>query len=298
MSDSVPNDIGFTWGETEELCWLRNDEGEYKRVDPAFLDTLLALANGESKDLTDPEREAITILYKQGYIRNEKLVSKVSTPLDITLWSRLLVFLIAFILLTAYVGYRLLIAGTPVPTVVNTDISTIKQLLLSVPLFVAMALVHETGHYVVARSYFDPSLRISRLNGVFPAIVTATNDAWRCPRSVRVWINLAGPFADVLQCLALAALSLFVFPRSHLLAILPIFEYARILFSLNPLVRGDGYWILVDWFGTINLHTKGMADLKNRQPTTHALYALGSIAFTILGLGMMLFFIGSLVGVV
>jgi hypothetical protein len=294
----VPNDIGFTWGETEELCWLRNDDGEYKRVDPAFLDTLLALADGENEDLTDPEREAITILHEQGYIQNQTSVSTVSTPPPITLWSRLLVFLIAFIILTAYVGYRLLIAGTSVPTVANTDISMIDQLLISVPLFVAMALVHESGHYAVARSYFDPSLRISRLNGVFPAIVTATNDAWRCPRSVRVWINLAGPFADVLQCLVLAALSLFVFPRSHLLAILPLFEYARILFSLNPLVRGDGYWILVDWFGTINLHTKGMADLKNRQPTTHALYALGSIAFTIFGLGMMLFFIGSLVGAV
>lgn len=296
MSDDV--DIGFTWGKCEGLCWLRNDAGEYKRVDPDFLDTLFALADEDHKELTSKERKAVTVLREQGYLRERTTVTELSTPPDITLWTRLLVFLIAFTLLTAYVGYRVLVAGTSVPTVVSTDATLLEQLLLSVPVFVAMALVHESGHYLVARSYFDPSLRISRISGVFPAIVTTTNDAWRCPRSIRVWISLAGPFADVLQCLVLAALSLFVFPMSYLLAILPIFEYARILFSLNPLVKGDGYWILVDWFGAVNLHTRGMDDLKNHRPTIHALYALGSIAFAVLGLGMMLFFIGTFLNII
>jgi hypothetical protein len=297
MSDNPP-DIGFTWGETEGLYWLRNDAGEYKRVDPAFLDTLFAFADGEREELTPKEREAVTVLYEQGYLRERKTVTELPTPPDITLWFRLLVFLITFTLLTIYVGYRVFVADISVTTVTSFDDSLLEQLLLSIPVFVAMALVHESGHYLVARSYFDPSLRISRLNGVFPAIVTTTTDAWRCPRNVRVWISLAGPFADVLQCLILATISLFVFPRSHLLAILPIFEYARILFSLNPLVKGDGYWMLVDWFGSVNLHTKGMADLKNRRPTKRALYALGSVTFAVLSLGMMLFFIGRLIRIV
>lgn len=295
MSDDA--DIGFTWGEREGLCWLRNDAGEYKRVDPAFLESLFAFADGEGEELTPKERKAITVLREQGYLRERTTITELPTPEAITLWSRLLVFLLAFTLLTAYVGYQLLVAGTSVPTVMSIDATLLEQLLLSVPVFVSMALVHESGHYLVARSYFDPSLRISRINSVFPAIVTTTNDAWRCPRSVRVWISLAGPFADVLQCLVLVAFSLFVFPESYLLAILPIFEYARILFSLNPLVKGDGYWILVDWFGSVNLYTHGMNDLKNRRPTVRAFYALGSIAFAVLGLGMMLFFIGTLFGI-
>lgn len=285
-------DIGFTWGETEGLYWLRNDAGEYKRIDPAFLDTLSALADGDCEELTEMEQKAVTVLREQGYIRDRNEVTKLPTPSDITLWSRLLVFLIGITLLTAYVGYRVFVADTSVPTVVSADATLLEQLLLSVPVFVAMALVHESGHYLAARPYFDPSLRISRINVIFPAIVTTTNDAWRCPRSVRVWISLAGPFADMLQCLVLAALSLFVFPASYLLAILPIFEYARILFSLNPLVKGDGYWMLVDWFGSTNLHTHGMDDLKNGRPTTRALYALGSITFAVLSLGTMLFFVG------
>lgn len=291
-------DIGFTWGETEGLYWLQNDVGEYKRVDPAFLDTLFALADGECEELTPEERKAVTVLHEQGYLREENMVIELPTPPDITLWSRLFVFLIAFTLLTAYVGHRIVVAGMSVPTVMSTDITLFEQLLLSIPVFIVMALVHESGHYLVARSYFDPSLRISRINGVFPAIVTTTNDAWRCPRSVRVWISLAGPLADVLQCLILAALSLFVFPTSSLLAMLLIFEYARILCSLNPLVKGDGYWMLVDWFGSANLYTHGMNDLKNCRPTTHALYALGSISFSIFGLGIMLFFVGSIIGII
>lgn len=299
MNDGTP-DVGFTWGTTEGLCWLRTDAGEYKRIDPAFLDTLMALARGrrQIETLTEPEQAAVTVLFDQEYLREGEPVTELPTPSGITLWPRLLVFGVAFTLLTVYVGYQLLVASTPVPTVVTANTGTVDQLLLSIPVFAGMALVHEAGHYLAARPYFEPSIRLSRLNGVFPALVTTTTDAWRCPRSVRVWISLAGPFFDVLQCLGLAALSLLAVPWAPMLALLPVIEYVRLLFSLNPLVRGDGYWLLVDWFGATNLHSRGIADLKHRQLTARALYALGSVAFTILGVGILVFVIATLIGVV
>lgn len=291
--------IGFTWGETEGLYWLRNDDGDYKRIDPEFVDTLRALETGDrdASELSEEERTAFEHLREGGFVEADAPVQRIPTPDDLRLLPRSVAFAVAFALLTAYVGYRL-VGPMPVPTAATATSSGLQQLLLSLPVFVVLALVHEGGHYLAARPYFDASLELSRLNGVFPAIVTRTNHAWRCPRSVRVWIDLAGPFADVLQCLVLAGASLFVWPGAYLLAVVPVFEYVRILFSLNPLVRGDGYWMIVDWFGATNLYTRGLEDLKNADVTIGALYAVGSLAFTVLGAGMMVYFVATLAGII
>jgi len=302
MSDDAEGTFGFTWGETEGLVWLRDDDGNYKRVDRELLADLRAVAAGERRvaDLSEKKRAAVDHLREADFLHSGGSVTRHETPPGVTLWPRLLAFGVAFALLTAYVGYRILITGMPVGTgtVPSLGGGVVADLLLAVPVFVALALVHEAGHYFAARPYFRPSLDLTLLNGVFPAFVTRTNDAWRCPRSVRVWINLAGPFLDCLQCLVLAALSLFVFPASYLLAVLPIFEYVRLLFSLNPFVRGDGYWMLVDWFGATNLHTRGVRDLKNLEPSVGALYATLSTAVTLFGLVMMGYVAATLAGLV
>lgn len=290
--------VGFSWGETEGLYWLRDDDGQYKRVEPEFMETLRAVASGECapSTLSEPEREAVDLLLDEGYLRRDEAVRRLETPPPIDLRPRLLAFAVAFVALGAYVAYRLLVAGTTVPTAATADLDAVARLAVAVPVFVALSLVHEAGHYHAASEYFDADVGFSMLNGIFPAIVTETNDAWRCPRSVRVWINLAGPFVDCCQCLVLAAASLFLFPESRLLAIVPVFQYLRILFSLNPLVRGDGYWMLVDWFGSPNLHTRGVRDLKRARATPGAAYAAASGLFTLLGGGMMVFFVGRLAG--
>lgn len=290
------SDIGFTWGTTENLCWLRTEDGDYKRVDPAFLETLKAVARGERRhtSLTEDERTALSVLHDQGYVQEESPLTELPTPAGIALWPRLLAFGAVFVLLTVYVGYQLVVASS-VPVV--ESVGTIEQLLVTLPVFGAMALVHEAGHYLAARPYFEPSIRLTRINGVFPALVTTTNGAWRCPQSVRVWISLAGPLADLLQCLILAGLSLAV-PAASVVGILVVFEYVRILFSLNPLLQGDGYWILVDWWGSVNLRSRGIADLKTGHLTAHAFFALVSLSFTVFSVGVILFVIGSSLSVI
>ncbi len=299
MSDETTRTFGFTWGETEGLVWLRDDEGNYKRVDPELLADLRALAAGEraERDLSEKKRAAVDHLREAGFLEPGGTVTEHETPPGVTLWPRVLAFGVAFALLTAYVCYRFFVAGMPGGGAMG-GFGLVENLLVAIPVFVALALVHEAGHYVAARPYFRPSVDLTLLNGVFPAFVTRTNDAWRCPRSVRVWINLAGPLFDCLQCLALAALSLFVFPASYLLAVLPVFEYFRLLFSLNPFVRGDGYWMVVDWFGATNLHTRGVRDLKNLRLSVGALYAAASTAVTLFGLGMMGYFGATVAGLV
>jgi hypothetical protein len=292
--------FGFTWGETDDVVWLTDGEGDYKKVDPSFLATLQALARGERTrgDLSEKERVALDHLLDAGYLHPDGTVRRAETPSDIRLWPRLVAFGVAFLVLTVAVLARVLGGAATVPTVATgADLELLVELLKMTPVFVGLALVHEAGHYLASRPYFDPDVDFTLLNGVFPALVTKTNDAWRCPRNVRIWINLAGPFVDTCQTLVLVAASVFLYPGSALLAMVPVFEYFRILFALNPLVRGDGYWMVVDAFGAVNLHTRGLRDLRNRRPSLPMAYALTSSLFTVAGLGMMAYFISRLVGI-
>jgi hypothetical protein len=192
-----------------------------------------------------------------------------------------LVTLLAFVGVTAVVAHLLTRPAPPM------RFGTVTGSVLLVALFFGTALIHELGHYAASKPYFEPTIRPSLLNGVFPAIVTKTNDAWRCPRSVRIWINLAGPCVDAVVTLAIAVVHLAAFPFVGELTQFVLFAFMRLVFSLNPLIRGDGYWILVDVFGSVNLNTRGFSDLKSLTFSGPAIYAFTSLLFTAVGVVVM-----------
>ncbi|WP_207587019.1 M50 family metallopeptidase [Halomontanus rarus] len=266
-------DFGFTWGETGETIWLRNDDGDYKRIEPAFLDPLLALARGER----DPETagrdvlRAVELLADEGYLEAGGEVTRYEPPSDIRLWPRLAVLGAATVAMCALIATRWSAIWRPPGSVTGT--------VLIGPFFIVVTLLHELGHYVASRPYFTPRIRLDRLNGVIPAVVTRTNDAWRCPRTVRIWISLAGPAVDVAITLGLAA-AFVSSPEYGLLGTLILVQLFRLLFVLNPLVEGDGYWLLVDVFETHNLRPHAFRDLRRGRPTAPAAFAVSIVAFT------------------
>lgn len=295
---SVPDPpFGFAWGETTDVTWLRTDDGDYKRVEPAFLEVLEDLAAGERPvdDLDPAAIAAVETLHEEGYLEPGGAVRRVETPESIALWPRVLAFGLVMALLTAFVGRQLLdpvgAAATP------GDVDLVRQLTAAGVLFLGLAIVHELGHYAVARRYFDPTIRPALHSGFVPSLVTHTTGAWACPPSVRIWISLAGPFADAVATLVLAVGALTVLPAAGLVAAFVVFEYVRILFALNPLLRGDGYWIVVDGLGLTNLHTRGKRDLRRLRPSWPAAYVIASSAFSVALLAVMAVILGSYVGV-
>lgn len=298
MSDGAPESFGITWGETEDVIWLRNDDGEYKRVEPEFLDILQDVAAGERAvvDLEAEAARAVEILREEGYLESGGEVERVATPDPVDLRPRVAAFGLVMVLLTAFVGKQLVDPVGEAATPGAIDVG--RQLVIAGALFFAMALVHEAGHYAVARRYFEPTVRPRLQKGFIPSLVTHTTGAWECPRSVRIWISLAGPFADATATLLLAIGALTVLPAGDLLAAFVVFEFARILFALNPLLQGDGYWILVDGLGLTNLQTRGTSDLRARRPTWAAAYVLASSAFSVALLGLMAYVFGSYFGLV
>lgn len=266
-------DFGFTWGETGETIWLRNDEGDYKRIEPAFLEPLLALARGE-RDPETVDRDvlrAVDLLADEGYLEAGGEVTRYEPPSDIRLWPRLTVLGLATLVLCVFVATRWTAIWRPPGSITGTVVIA--------PFFVVVTLLHELGHYVASRPYFTPRIRLDRLNGVIPAVVTRTNDAWRCPRNVRIWISLAGPAVDVAITLGLAV-AFASSPEQGLFGTLILVQIFRLLFVLNPLVEGDGYWLFVDVFETHNLRPRAFRELRQGRPTVPAAFAVSIIAFT------------------
>lgn len=284
-----PDGLGFTWGDTESVVWIAGPDSSYKRIDPELLAVLRDLANGDRRfeTLEDEVREAVAHLESEGYLEPGGEVEYHDPGDGIGLRTRLGVFVVASVALTAFVAARLT-GLSPMPAI--TSGTPLSNTVLAMGLLSGLAICHELGHYAAARPYIDPGFSVSRLNGVFPALITETNDAWRCHRSVRIWINMAGPLVDALLTLGLVGVHLLVFPESGVLATVIIFESIRLFFSLNPLVQGDGYWMLVDLFGAVNLRTRGFEDLKSRRLTKPSAYALASsLATVVIGLLMVRF---------
>jgi len=269
-------EFGFAWGKTEGMLWLTDGDGEYKRIDQSTLETLKAAAGGASEsNAFDTETEGlIDQLREEGYLTTDGEITRVPTPEDVRLAPRVAAFLLAFGTLCLVIWLRL-DAALAFPTDPRVNLWVL-------PYFALAILVHESGHYLVARPHMEPSIRLGLLNKIFPAVITATNGAWRCPRGIRIWIALAGPLAETLFALVTAAVYLLVVPGHGVFATILLVQVGRILFVLNPLVDGDGYWIVTDALGIVNLRSRGFRDLRARRSTGAAAYAAATVLFTLL----------------
>jgi len=284
MNDDAryPDGVGFTWGETETVVWLAGPDGGYKKIAPELLEALQDLATGERQfdELSEEAREAIRHLEDEAYVTPGGAVTRHETPAPVRVGPRVALFVAAFVVVTGVVLAQLLgVLPGPEPN----GSGALGQTAVAIAVLVVLTLCHEGGHYLAARPYFKPGIRVTLINWVFPAIVTQTNDAWRCPRSVRIWINIAGPLVDALLTVSLAAVYVLVYPESVVLSVVVSLSFFRLVFAINPLIQGDGYWILVDWLGSVNLRRTGFTDLRDGKPTGPAAYAVCSVLFSLLG---------------
>lgn len=117
--------------------------------------------------------------------------------------------------------------------------------------------VHELGHASAAAHYGCKRLEIGwGLYLVFTVLYTDVSEAWRLPRRQRALIDLGGIY---FQSVFLAALlALFFMSRNEIYLFAFIFSDLTIASSLNPFLRLDGYWLMSDLFGILNLRQQSM----------------------------------------
>lgn len=140
--------------------------------------------------------------------------------------------------------------------------------LTSIPLLVAaimsLALVHEFGHALTLKHYGGSVHEMGFLLMYFqPAFYCNISDTYLLPgRKPRILVGLAGLFFQGLAT-AFAIVAWRVLEPGTLLSnffwVFVAVSLAIFLFNLNPLIKLDGYYILVDWVRIPNLRAKAFA---------------------------------------
>lgn len=138
--------------------------------------------------------------------------------------------------------------------------------------FACLALLkigHEFAHAYTAKAM---GLHV-RSMGIFfivfwPLLYTDTTDVWKVPdRGRRMWVSAAG----VLFELAVGGVALLLWAllpdgilRSLMFFLSGTSLLSSFLINLNPFMRYDGYYLLMDWWGIDNLRPRAFAMLRYR----------------------------------
>lgn len=117
----------------------------------------------------------------------------------------------------------------------------------------AITFFHELGHATACRRYDCPHGDVGfALYFIYPAFYTDVTKAWRLPPLRRAVIDLGGLY---FQCLLVVGLTVYILLTQSLFALRLIWVmHFTMLFTLNPIYKMDGYWLLSDLSGLSNLH--------------------------------------------
>jgi putative peptide zinc metalloprotease protein len=119
-------------------------------------------------------------------------------------------------------------------------------------LFLLSMLAHELGHASACSRFGAPPHDIGfAMYLIYPAFYSDVSAAWRLNRRQRVVVDLGGAFFQ--SAAAALYLGLFVFLRWEPLRIAVLAIIYSLTFSLNPVFKFDGYWVLADALGVTNL---------------------------------------------
>jgi putative peptide zinc metalloprotease protein len=129
------------------------------------------------------------------------------------------------------------------------------HLLAGYALFFVALLAHELGHASACARYgAKPSEIGFTCYLMYPAFYSNVSAAWELRRWQRVVVDVGGVYFE----LACGALFAFAYALSgwEPLRVTVVLIVGSCLFSLNPLLKLDGYWLVADALGVTNLGQK------------------------------------------
>ncbi len=129
--------------------------------------------------------------------------------------------------------------------------------------------VHELGHGLTCKHFGGEVHEVGLMTMVFtPYFFVNVSDCWTMPdRKHRMLVSFAGIYVE----LVFAALATFLWAvvqpgwfKDFLFNIIIISSISTLLFNANPLMRFDGYYIMIDAIETPNLQQKSRALVQNK----------------------------------
>lgn len=119
-------------------------------------------------------------------------------------------------------------------------------------LLLVSVLAHELGHASACAYYgVRPSDIGATLYLIYPALYSNVSAAWQLPRGQRVVVDVGGMYFQFLVAGLYAACYAVTGWSAFLMAILMI--GGSTVFSMNPVFKFDGYWLVADSLGVVNL---------------------------------------------
>lgn len=122
-------------------------------------------------------------------------------------------------------------------------------------LFFLGTVVHELGHASAAR-YYDADVGKMGI-GIYlfmPVAYTDLSSIWKLNRKKRVVINLGGFYFSLVYASVLCLIG-WISGHTNLI-ITNIIILITMVMNANPLLKMDGYWVLCDAFGIVNVNKK------------------------------------------
>ncbi len=169
-------------------------------------------------------------------------------------------------------------------------------------------LIHEWSHAVTTKHFGREVRRGGFLLYMgMPAAFVDTTDIWMEPRRPRIMVSWAGPHSGFFLG-GLASLLILAVPGAFAQGVLYQFAFLTYLTSfmnLNPLLKMDGYYILMDWLEIPRLRERSMAfigkplraKLRKRAALTReerifAVFGALSAFWTVIALMLVIFTLG------
>jgi len=163
-----------------------------------------------------------------------------------------------------------------------------------VAVFALVAVIaHEAGHFIASWKFTGQKPRAGfEINLIFPTVYVDTYEAWKLPRNKRFVIDTAGMFSDLIINTVAAMAVLMYRPAEYYITPFLITQYMRWAILLNPVFRGDGYWILSDILGLANMGKRGIEEMKSLKFNFLSVFGVISVIFSVLSfIGLIWFFI-------
>jgi putative peptide zinc metalloprotease protein len=171
------------------------------------------------------------------------------------------------------------------------------EALAAIALFMlAITAIHEAAHALAVKSYGRsvPRGGFAVLNG-FPGLFVDTQDIWMEPRGARIAVSWAGPYSGFILAGASGIVLTFL-PPGSVAALLRLFGFVALAgnaVQLMPLVRLDGYFMLMDWLDLPNLRARSLTFIRhdlwskaihrralNREERIFALFGSSALAYS------------------
>ena len=180
---------------------------------------------------------------------------------------------------------------------INFNEMTIWSILTIMLLSTMATICHEFGHASAAARYGCKKMTIGwGIYIVYSVLWTNVSEAWRLPRRQRAMVDIGGVYFESVFLIIVLCLYLKTGDLVFLFAF--VFIDLSIVTTFNPFLRMDGYWLLSDLFGIVNLRQQQLqlleelasrlfggrpsaiqSSLSRRAKWTLCIYSAGGIVF-------------------